>query len=111
MKRNPRRETAYVSQLLVFAHSLQGLFEMMRYDRCFPATEDESRKMMKLLPLAGDKQPSDHYIRLIRVAMNANPPTDRRWESFNCRVLDVRSPAEPPISDEEIKTLFLDRTK
>lgn len=84
---------------------------MMRYDRCFPADEDQSRKMNKLLPLAGDKQPSDHYIRLIRVARNANPPTDGRWESFNCRVLDIRSSTETPISDEEIKTLFLNRTK
>lgn len=63
-------------------------FDMMRYDHCFPATEDESRKLERVAN--GDvSDPADHVVRFLRRALNPGPPTTARWQSFGCEVLGV----------------------
>ncbi len=103
MKKIQRKETRYVSNLVVYVPSIESLIDMMRYDRCVPATEDESRKLWRIQ--GGDASASDHYIRLTRYAAANTPATAQRWESFNCRLLDERSPDAEQLTDAEILKL------
>lgn len=73
---------------------------MLRYDSCYPASESESWKIERLM--SNRAEPADHYIRLMRVALNSNGPTVERWASFDCLVLDVRSPREAPPTDADL---------
>ncbi len=80
---------------------------MMRYDSCYPSTEEESHKLMRLI--SQEARPEDHILRLSRVARNDLPPTRGRWQSFGCTVLDARSPDDEPLSDEEILALVKEK--
>ena len=101
MTRKPfRREPRFVQMIAVHVHGIHGLIDMLRYDSCFPSSEIESRKLTKLIDHASE--PSDHILRLTRVARNDLPPTDQRWRSFGCTVLDYRSPDDEPISDTDL---------
>ena len=105
-----KREPRYVSQLTVHVPSAEALIDMLRYDRCCPASEDESRKIWRLInDLCVDgvnsATPSDHIIRLHRFAAAETPATDGRWRSFGCRVLDERSTEAVQLNDEELLNL------
>lgn len=100
-----KRETRYVSKLVVHVADAAALVEMMRYDSCFPSSEAEAHRVIRLIGHAESLQGDDHIVRLTRVALNDNPPTMERWKSFACHVLDVRHPEEAPMSDEEAKHL------
>jgi hypothetical protein len=94
-----KRESRYVSILVVHAHDVQSLIEVMRYDRCCPATEVESHKINRIASHASE--PADHVIRLLRFAAADNPPTIGRWESFGCTVLDERSTEDVQLTGAE----------
>lgn len=99
-----RKEARYVSVLVVRVPDVMTLIDMLRYDRCCPATEDESRKIWRLLGSyrGGDEPTSaDHVIRLHRFSASVLPATQGRWESFGCRVIDERSPDAPQLTDDE----------
>ena len=109
MKRH-KREPRYISVLVVHIPSAEALIDMLRYDRCCPATEDESRKIWRLISdwrVDGSNQatPADHVIRLHRFASSDVPATEGRWRSFGCRVLDERSPDAEQLTDDEILKL------
>lgn len=103
MKKN-RRETRYTSVLIVHVPSVESLIDMMRYDRCVPATEDESRKLWRML--GGETKPSDHLVKFHRFAAANTPATAERWKSFECAVLDERSTDEAQLTDDEIANLW-----
>lgn len=97
-----KREARYISVLVVHVPDVMALIDMLRYDRCCPASEDESRKIWSLLGEkrgGGDAKPEDHVIRLLRYSANDMPATDGRWRSFGCRVLDERSPEVEQLSE------------
>jgi len=103
-----REEPRYVSVLTVHVPDIMALIDMLRYDRCCPATEDESRKLWRLAGESRggeDATGADRVIRLHRFASSDIPATDGRWRSFGCRVLDERSPDAEQLSDEEILKL------
>ena len=102
-RRIQRRETRYVSNLVVWVPSVESLLDMMRYDRCVPATEDESRKLWRIL--GHNASEADHFVRLTRYAAADTPATAERWLSFNCELLDERSPAAEQLTDAEILKL------
>lgn len=107
MKRQ-KREPRYISVLIVHVPDVMALIDMLRYDRCCPATEDESRKIWRLLGEdrgGGDAKPEDHVIRLHRFAANDTPATEGRWHSFGCRVVDERSPDADQLSEAEAERL------
>ena len=98
-----KKESRYVSMLTVKISGVIGLIEGMRYDRCCPATETESAKIERLI--GGRGEPMDHIIVLVRYAAAPQPATAERWRSFNCRVLDERSPDEMPLTEAELINL------
>lgn len=104
-----KKEPRYVSILTVRISSASSVIDMLRYDRCCPLDEDEASKLVRLISddQCGSSRatPADHVIRLMRFAKNVNPATTNRWRSFNCVVLDERSPEDAPLSDEEILNL------
>lgn len=105
-----RKEPRYVSALVVHVPDVMGLIDMLRYDRCCPATEDESRKLWRMLSITRGGEPAtpaDHIIRLHRFAPSNTPATAERWRSFECTVLDERSPDEPEITDRELAAIML----
>lgn len=103
MNRHFRRQGRCVSVLVVYVSSAESLIDMLRYDRCCPATEDESRKIWALM--GHQDKPADHVLRLHRFAGTEQPATDGRWRSFGCRVLDERSPEAEQLTDDEILNL------
>ncbi len=107
-----KRETRYVSVLVIYVPDAMALIDMLRYDRCCPATEDESRKIWKLIGENGrggaDAAPSDHVIRLLRFAASDVSATDGRWRSFGGRVIDERSPEADQLDDAAILKLAED---
>jgi hypothetical protein len=58
-------------------------FDMLRYDSCWPHTEQDSG----LLTAEGKRQ-----VQLDReVSSRRSVPTTARWESFNWRVIEVQT--------------------
>lgn len=100
-----QRENRYTSKLVVLVADPAALIEMMRYDSCFPSSEVEAHKIIRIINHSGAEDGSDHVIELTRVALNDNPPTIARWKSFACYVLDVRHPEEASLNDEQIRNL------
>lgn len=97
-KKHYKREMRYVSVLTVHVPSFDALLDMLRYDRCCPATEVESSRIERLIGNSSD--PGDHIVRLVRFSPG-DARASERWRSFGCRVLDERSPKDAPLSDEE----------
>jgi hypothetical protein len=59
--------------------------DMLRYDRCFPASEGESYKIFSTI-----KRENDGPVLVELVAVSVRPdwaPTDMRWASFSWRVI------------------------
>jgi hypothetical protein len=97
--RSFKKETRYVSVLTVRA-SGHGLIDMMRYDRCCPATEEDAHKINRIMTDSDIE--GDCLVRLIRYSANNLPATRDRWASYACEVLDERSPDDEPLSDEQL---------
>jgi len=106
MKSKSRRETRYVSVVTMHVPSAAALVDMMRYDCCYPRSEDESRKIWALIAAPINKtKPSDHVVRLVRAAREPLVATALRWASFGCKVLGENHPDEEPMTDEEALAL------
>lgn len=103
-RKHYRKESRYVSMVTAHVSSVQGVLDNMRYDRCVPLTEDDSRKLMRMHN--GTADPIDHLVRFMRFAATDAPVTERRWASFGATVLDERDPGAAPLSDEEALTLL-----
>jgi hypothetical protein len=99
------RETRYVTALVVHVPRAEALIEGMRYDNCYPASEVEAHKIARMI--SGSDSAADHVIRLYRVARTDLPPTEARWQSFACTILDVRHPEATPITDEELSQVLV----
>ncbi len=99
-----KKETRYVSALTVRYGTISSLIDMFRYDRCCPASEEESGKIERVAGHNG--KPEDHVVRLLMFSSNDSGPTIGRWRSFNCAVLDERAPDEPPPTQAEIANLL-----
>ena len=56
-------------------------FDMLRYDRCWPATEGES---ITLAQQAADNTGK----RIIGLMSTTKPPTEGRWASFGWKVVN-----------------------
>jgi hypothetical protein len=102
-----KKESKYVSVLTVRYGTIGSLIDMMRYDRCCPATEEDSGKIERVAGYSGLAKPEDHIIRLLKFSANNDGATIGRWRSFNCIVLDERSPEEPPPTTVEIDKSLL----
>jgi hypothetical protein len=104
MARKPhRRETRYVTVISVHVPMLRDAIDMMRYDSCYPSTEDESRKLWALSDgYGGEKDPKDHLVQFTCAGRADNTPTVDRWRSFGCTVFGVRSLDEPLRSPDEL---------
>lgn len=94
-----RKEYRHVSILTIHA-SGPDFWDMLRYDRCCPATEEESYKINRLV--YGSARPEDHIIRLCRYAAAAIPATAGRWKTYGCTVLDERNPDDLQLTDEQL---------
>ena len=102
-----RKETRYVSVVTVHVPSAAALVDMMRFDCCYPRDLDESQKIWALIAAVTNKtKPSDHIVRLVRVAHTQLTTTTLRWESFGCKVLGENHPDEEPMTDEEALALL-----
>lgn len=105
MKRKPhRKESRYVTIISVHVPCTRDVIDMMRYDSCFPSTEEESRKLWVLSDGYRDKpkDPKDHLVQFTCVGRNDGTPTVERWQSFGCTVFEVRSLDEPLKSPDEL---------
>lgn len=101
-RKNTQREPRFKSRLAVHVTG-PGVIEMMRYDTCYPATEEDAHKLIRVC--GGDGSPDDHLVVFMRSAAADNAPTEGRWRSFGCRVLDVRHPDDPPWTLAELRNL------
>ena len=104
MKRRSQKQVRYITLLTVHVASAASLIDMMRYDMCYPASEDESRKIWSLIgteQCGNPNDPKNHIVRLLRVAMVDKDATAERWRSFACTVLDERRTNEVPFSDAD----------
>lgn len=81
MRAKPRR--LYVTRLCV---TIDGNvpFDMMRSDRCVPATEVDANKLKRIA--AGEAREGDRQVLFDRFSLTTNDPTLNRWASFGCTV-------------------------
>lgn len=70
----------YVSRVVVRCNRVP--LDMMRYDRCVPATEEDAHKLERV---EGTGEAVD--VTFVRFAMNPGPPTEARWPGFGGKVL------------------------
>jgi hypothetical protein len=68
----PKVEKRYVRELLVTGTG-RFPFDMLRYDACYPKSEEDTRLMLG----AGERQ-----VKLIRVGHNTTVATYDRWRSY-----------------------------
>ncbi len=80
-------ETRYICKFTVRVSGIAGVIDMMRYDLCYPASEEESRKLERIANDTASGE--DRFVDFIRAGRNDRGPTVRRWASFNCKVLEV----------------------
>jgi hypothetical protein len=100
------KQARYITVLTVFVPHAEALFDMLRYDSCFPRTETDAHKIGRL---TGDSvDPDDHIIELVRCAPSNQPPTEGRWRSFGCHILDVRHPDAEATPIEKLRARVLD---
>jgi hypothetical protein len=88
-----RKEARYIQRIVVKVGSIQGVLDMMRYDSCYPETEEDAHKLTRIAN--GTAKDEDHIVNFIRAARTQSGPTAPRWASFACAVLDVQHPDEP----------------
>lgn len=74
-------------KLLIRFGTIGSVIDMMRYDCCWPASEDDSRKLEKSQAFGGERTALDHVVKFFSVGSHA--PTIARWQSFGCEVLAV----------------------
>lgn len=99
-KKSHRREMRFITIIAVHVPMTRDCLDMMRYDSCFPSSEDETRKLWAMEH--GGAALKDHLVQFTCVGRAENTPNVERWRSFGCTVFDVRSPAEPHLSDKEL---------
>jgi hypothetical protein len=105
-----RKETRYVSILTVHAPDASSLLDMLRYDRCCPATEADAGKIERMINQCASG--ADRIVALIRYSLNPDRATVGRWRSFGCTVLDERSPDRAPLTEHEaLNLLAIDNPK
>jgi hypothetical protein len=82
----PKKETRYISTFRVRVSGIQSVIDMMRYDSCYPASEIESRKLIRIAN--GSAKEEDRIVSFTRAGRGDSGPTVRRWNSFNCEILE-----------------------
>jgi hypothetical protein len=87
--KNYIKETRYLHKFTVRVGTIASVLDMLRYDNCFPANEDESRKLMKLMGTGGKPTREDHVVTFLSAKRTIQGPTIERWESFGCEVVKV----------------------
>lgn len=92
-----KKESRYVSILTVRA-AAHGIIDMMRYDRCVPATEEDAHKINRIMQ--DNAQDEDRIVTLIKYSASGHKATAERWASYGCMVLDERNPDDVPLSME-----------
>jgi hypothetical protein len=75
---------AAFQSFLVVRGRVASMFDMLRYDQCFPANERQAAAMWESFSTG---RPVECVVILTRRAANDNPATADRWRSFNCEVL------------------------
>ncbi len=80
------RHKATRVHMFLFTVEGSGRFptDMLRYDACWPAHENEARSLAD-----GSDDQGRRTITLRRAAVNMSGPTKRRWESFGWTVTNV----------------------
>lgn len=74
-------------------------YDMLRYDRCTPATERDASKMERLARAAngtlgrGVLGDDDHTVKVLRFSPNGGAPAIGRWASFGIEVTDFTAGA------------------
>ena len=94
----PKKRTSIKVYPITFAVEGKGEFpfDMLRYDVCFPATQNDVSMLNKQYeypdregPNQGDcKRQINRTVRLTRLSGNTNGPTVDRWKSFGWTVID-----------------------
>jgi hypothetical protein len=79
-------------QIVRFTVEGRGHFpaDMLRYDACYPQSEDDSGKIMQSL-YTGDAESREIRLahRVLKDEYLANYPTEGRWQSFGWRVVPL----------------------
>lgn len=109
MPKLQHKEQRFISKITVYVNSAEGCVDMMRYDSCYPATEEDAHKLGRLM-WGSTVDPNlatsdDHIITFTRCARNNLPATEGRWRSFNCVVLDERHPEAEALSIDKLRAL------
>lgn len=74
----------YVTRVFVrIGHRIP--FDMMRRDRCVPATEVDANKLERIAS-GRIRDEQDLNVAFDRFSLTANDPTLGRWASFGCTV-------------------------
>ena len=107
MPKLQRKEQRFVSIITVYVNSAEGCVDMMRYDSCFPTTEEDAHKLGRLM--SQDGSADDHIIQFTRCARNELGATAGRWQSFNCIVLDERHPEAEMIPIDRLRAMAVER--
>lgn len=85
----PKPIKVYEQLLKVRVSGIGGLFDMLRYDNCSPASQEDAAKLERLA--YRDISDADRVVEFRRFSRNGNGPTVERWKSFNCDVLSWES--------------------
>lgn len=99
-----RKESRYITVIAVHVPMTRDVIDMMRYDSCFPSTEEESRKLYALSDGYSEKpkDPKDHLVQFTCAGRNDGTPTVDRWRSFGCTVFTISSPDSPLKTPDEL---------
>lgn len=96
MSKHYKKESRYISVITVRVSSTRAALDMMRYDSCWPATEEDSRKLEQLIDAPRGREgldgPDFNIVNFIRAGRNDSGATDGRWASFGCEVISVKAP-------------------
>jgi hypothetical protein len=80
--KQPRAEKIYVTRVIARIGVIP--YDMMRYESCVPASDDDVHKLERLASLTSSAD--DHLLTFVRFSRNPGPPTVERWRSFGSDV-------------------------
>lgn len=83
----PKAVKMYLTHITVICPNVP--WDMMRYDRAVPATEDDAHKLVRLS--RGSDDAKDHTVDFIIHSRVLGGPNVARWESFGCKITDKHS--------------------
>ncbi len=102
VKSHAYAEQRFVSEIAVLVCVADQLASAMRHESCVPSSDEDARRMSRIIEGCRSLGIEDRILRLTRVSTRPERSSAERWREMGCRLLDERHPLVRPPGDAEL---------